>query len=99
MPSDFFRFINGHLSVEDLPLAPLAERFGTPLYIYSRAALTHAYCAYARACAGRNARIYYAVKRTAPWPCWMFSRVWARALISYRAESSRACWRRADAPV
>ncbi|CCD29299.1 diaminopimelate decarboxylase (DAP decarboxylase) [Candidatus Glomeribacter gigasporarum BEG34] len=62
MPSDFFRFINGHLSVEDLPLAPLAERFGTPLYIYSRAALTHAYCAYARACAGRNARIYYAVK-------------------------------------
>src|SRR5260364_74011 len=38
-------------------------------------------------------------KRTAPWPCWMFSRVWARALISYRAESSRACWRRADAPV
>src|SRR5260364_348279 len=29
-------------------------------------------------------------KRTAPWPCWMFSRVWARALISYRAEGGRA---------
>ncbi len=62
MSFHFFHVINGHLNVEDIPLAVLVERFGTPLYVYSRAALTHAYQAYARACAGRNARIHYAVK-------------------------------------
>ncbi len=50
------------LYVEDVPLAEIAERFGTPCYVYSRAALTAAYRAYEAALAGRRARICYAVK-------------------------------------
>lgn len=57
-----FQYINDELHAEDVPLTTLAEQFGTPLYVYSRAALTHAYQAYARACAGYRANIYYAVK-------------------------------------
>jgi diaminopimelate decarboxylase len=50
------------LHVENVPLADIAERFGTPCYVYSRAALTAAYTAYREALAGRQARICYAVK-------------------------------------
>ncbi|MCX8565836.1 MAG: diaminopimelate decarboxylase [Glomeribacter sp. 1016415] len=57
-----FQYINDTLHVEDVPLTTLAEQFGTPLYVYSRAALTSAYQAYAHACAGYQAKIYYAVK-------------------------------------
>lgn len=57
-----FQYINDALHAEDVPLTTLAEQFGTPLYVYSRAALTSAYQAYAHACAGYQAKIYYAVK-------------------------------------
>jgi diaminopimelate decarboxylase len=53
---------NGVARVEDVALHAIAERFGTPCYVYSRAALTAAYNAYAAALAGREARICYAVK-------------------------------------
>jgi diaminopimelate decarboxylase len=47
-------------------LASLAEQYGTPLYIYSKRAITEAYQAYDRACvdaAGkRRARIHFAMK-------------------------------------
>lgn len=33
---DAFRYRNGALFCEDVPAAALAERFGTPLYVYSR---------------------------------------------------------------
>ncbi len=59
---DSFHYVAGDLHVEHVSMASLAEQFGTPLYIYSRAELVNAYQAYANACAGRNARIYYAVK-------------------------------------
>ena len=36
---DFFQYKNEQLYVEDLPVKQLAEEFGTPLYIYSRATL------------------------------------------------------------
>lgn len=52
----------GVLHVEDVPLAAIAERFGTPCYVYSRAALTAAYRGYEAAFAGREALICYAVK-------------------------------------
>ncbi|MBS3934983.1 MAG: alanine racemase, partial [Sulfuritalea sp.] len=48
--------------VENVPLAGIAERFGTPCYVYSRAALEAAFAAYRAALAGRNALICYAVK-------------------------------------
>jgi len=50
------------LILESVALSDIAERFGTPTYVYSRQALTDAYRAYENAMAGRNARICYAVK-------------------------------------
>ncbi len=53
---------DGHLFVEDVALETLAERFGTPLYVYSRAALEAAYQRYTRAFAATPHLICYAVK-------------------------------------
>jgi diaminopimelate decarboxylase len=57
-----FDFVDGVLHAERVSLARLAEQFGTPLYVYSRAALETAYDAYASACAGRRATVHAAVK-------------------------------------
>ena len=57
-----FVFRNGRLCAEDLPLSDVAERFGTPCYVYSRAALTAAFNEYAQALAGHKALVCYAVK-------------------------------------
>ena len=54
--------IDGRLHVEGVALDTLAERFGTPLYVYSRAALENAYQAYAQAFANTPHLICYAVK-------------------------------------
>ena len=57
---------NGAWYAEDVPLADLAKEFGTPLYIYSKKALTQAYQAYDRACIDgkgkRRARVHFAMK-------------------------------------
>ena len=58
----FFTRRDGVLHVEDLPLTEIAARFGTPTYVYSRAALTAAYNAYKDALTGRDALVCYAVK-------------------------------------
>lgn len=58
----FFSRKNGALHVEALPLTEIAARFGTPAYVYSRAALTAAFNAYRDALAGRDALVCYAVK-------------------------------------
>ncbi len=60
--TDFFTRRDGALAVEQVPLARIAAEFGTPTYVYSRAALTTAYQAYAAACKGRNAHVQFAVK-------------------------------------
>ena len=57
-----FDYRQGTLCVESLPLTQIAEQFGTPCYVYSRAALTAACEAYRTALAGRSARLCYAVK-------------------------------------
>ena len=57
-----FEYIDGALHVENVPLTSLAEQFGTPLYVYSRAALEQTYRAYAKACEGHRASIHVAVK-------------------------------------
>ena len=41
---------NGVWYAEEIPLTNLAKEFGTPLYVYSKKALTEAYEAYDRAC-------------------------------------------------
>jgi diaminopimelate decarboxylase len=53
---------DGRLHCEDVALDELAQRFGTPLYVYSRQAILDAYRRYERAFAGRTALVCYAVK-------------------------------------
>jgi diaminopimelate decarboxylase len=53
---------DGILHVEDVPLAEVAAEFGTPCYLYSRAALEQAYRAYDQALAAHPHLICYAVK-------------------------------------
>jgi diaminopimelate decarboxylase len=50
------------LFVEEVPLADLAREHGTPLFVYSRAAMLAALSAYQRGFAGRKAKIFYAMK-------------------------------------
>jgi len=50
------------LHIEGCTAPALAERFGTPLYVYSRAAIESAWRAYDQAFAGFDHRICYAVK-------------------------------------
>lgn len=54
--------LDGQLHFEGVALAELASRFGTPLYVYSRAALEDAYRSYAQAFANTPHLICYAVK-------------------------------------
>jgi diaminopimelate decarboxylase len=62
MTRSAFAHVDGVLHAERVSAVSLAERFGTPLYVYSRAALTDAWQAYAGACAGRRASVHVAVK-------------------------------------
>jgi diaminopimelate decarboxylase len=55
----------GELHVDEVPLSAIAERFGTPTYVYSRAAILAAYRGYADALAGRRALVCYAIKANA----------------------------------
>ena len=57
-----FEYRNGALCVEQVPLEDIARRFGTPCYVYSRAAITAGYDTFARALAGRRALVAYSVK-------------------------------------
>ncbi|MFC5500421.1 diaminopimelate decarboxylase [Caenimonas terrae] len=57
-----FDMVGGELCVEGLPLATLARQFGTPLFVYSKAAMLESLAAYRRGFAGRNASICYAMK-------------------------------------
>jgi len=58
----YFTDRNGELYVEDTPLAVVAERFGTPTYVYSRAAFTQHYLAYSQALGSHPGMICYAIK-------------------------------------
>lgn len=64
MPAGYphFHFKDGELFAEDVPLSRLAAELGTPLYVYSRAALKSAWQAYAKAIEGRNVLVCYGMK-------------------------------------
>ena len=63
LPGAPFVAYRGHdLFLEDCRLADLAQRFGTPLYVYSRSAMLDALAGYQRALAGRDHLICYAMK-------------------------------------
>ena len=57
-----FDYRDGRLCIEGVALDTIAERYGTPTYVYSRAALTEHFMAYQDALAGRRHLICYAVK-------------------------------------
>ena len=57
-----FSYQNGTLCAEKVPLDAMAAQFGTPCYIYSRAALESAYREFELACAERDTLICYSVK-------------------------------------
>ncbi|ONF44776.1 diaminopimelate decarboxylase [Marinobacter lutaoensis] len=59
---DHFTYRNGELHAEDVPVAEIARRFGTPAYVYSRATLERHYRAYDEALSGRPHLVCYAVK-------------------------------------
>lgn len=57
-----FGWRDGELFCEDVALAQIAARFGTPSYVYSRAAIEAAFRGYTAALAGRPALVCYAMK-------------------------------------
>ena len=59
---DYFTYRNSVLYAEDVPVADIAARFGTPCYIYSRATLERHWHAFDDALAGSEHLICYAVK-------------------------------------
>jgi diaminopimelate decarboxylase len=59
---DHFQYRDGALFAEDVAVADLAERFGTPLYIYSRATLERHFRAFDQAFAEHPHQVCYAVK-------------------------------------
>ena len=59
---NFFSYQNGTLCAENVPLTEMAQQFGTPAYVYSRAALEHGYREFSEGCSGRDVLICYSVK-------------------------------------
>jgi diaminopimelate decarboxylase len=57
-----FAYVEGVLHGEAVDLRSIAQRFGTPTYVYSKQAIVGAYRRYARALAGRAAMVCYAMK-------------------------------------
>ena len=57
-----FRYKNGVLHAEEVSLESIAEEFGTPCYVYSKAALVSAFRAYSNAFSSRDHLVCYAVK-------------------------------------
>lgn len=60
--NDYFSYKDEHLHVENVPLANIAQQFGTPCYVYSHKALSDAYRQFETALQSREHLICYAVK-------------------------------------
>ncbi len=60
--NDYFQYRDGALCVEQVPLSGIAAQFGTPCYVYSRAALTDGFRQFSNALQGREHLVCYAVK-------------------------------------
>ncbi len=62
MPTRPFTYNDGALTVDGLPLLSLAEKFGTPLYVYSAANIRHRFELFRQAFAPTAHTVCYAVK-------------------------------------
>lgn len=56
---------DNRLFIEDIPLSQIATEYGTPVYVYSEAALSQAFNSYLRAFSALSPLICYAVKANA----------------------------------
>ena len=59
---DYFNYQGDRLYAEEVAVSDIAEQFGTPCFIYSRATLERHYRAYAKALADHPHLICFAVK-------------------------------------
>jgi len=59
---DFFEYQNKHLFAEDVSLTTIAQEYGTPTYVYSKATIERHWKAYDDALAGHPHLVCYAVK-------------------------------------
>ncbi|MGB5426583.1 MAG: diaminopimelate decarboxylase [Gammaproteobacteria bacterium] len=59
---DYFSYHNGRMQAEDVALGDIAERFGTPCYVYSRATLERHWQVFDKALGSHPHLICYAVK-------------------------------------
>lgn len=57
-----FQYINGELHAESVALSSIAQQFGSPCYVYSRAYLEQRFTEYTDALAGQDHLVCYAVK-------------------------------------
>ena len=60
--NNYFHYQGDALYVEQVPLKEIAARFGTPCYVYSRAALTDSFNQFKQALQGSEHLVCYAVK-------------------------------------
>ncbi|MEQ1527169.1 MAG: diaminopimelate decarboxylase [Gallionella sp.] len=60
--NNYFHYKNDALHVEQVPLVDIAEKYGTPCYVYSRAALVDGMNQFKNALQGKEHLICYAVK-------------------------------------
>ena len=58
----YFVVRGGELCAEEVALTSIAERFATPCYVYSKAALTAAFRQFSDGFAGHDHLICYAIK-------------------------------------
>ena len=72
-----FDYRNGRLYGESVQLDRIAREFGTPCYVYSRAALVAAYREFDTAFSGRDHLVCYAVKATPSGHSQLFARLGA----------------------
>jgi diaminopimelate decarboxylase len=59
---DYFRYQNGKLYCEEVPVSELAKKFGTPVWIYSKRTILHHYNQLVQAFAELKPLICYSVK-------------------------------------
>ncbi|MED5579577.1 MAG: diaminopimelate decarboxylase [Nitrospinota bacterium] len=60
--SDDFSYISGELCAEQIPIAELAEKYGTPFYVYSHAALTRQFSSFSNAFSSVSHLVCFAMK-------------------------------------
>jgi diaminopimelate decarboxylase len=59
---NYFEFKDGVMHAEQVPLSQIAEEFGTPCYVYSKQALTHAFKSFQAGLSNTDHLICFAVK-------------------------------------